>query len=156
MNKHKEIIERFFEEFKRRDFFQMKNFCTEDIYYFDPLYNLLRGEDLYMMWQLEYGQSNSFQLQKGEIKDEGDGYYVVDLQIEHDAPKKIAQKIKAYLRIEDDKISEYSSAFSIHNLCKQRYGLIGNLLGWNRLYQNRIKNDARSKFIQMKKSLVTA
>ena len=152
MTNHKDIIAIFFDCFNQRDFQKLKTFCTFDIYYFDPLYNLLRGEDVFIMWEHVYGEVDDFSLATTDFKDDGDGYYVIDLQVNFKERKQILQAIKAYIRIEEGMVSEYSSAFSIHGLCKQRHGIIGNLLGWNRLYQNRIKNDARRKLLQYKQT----
>ena len=64
------------------------------------------------------------------------------------------QQMKAYFKIENGFIAEYSHGFSVHQLCKQEYGLLGNLLGWNRLIQQRIKNDARRELLAYKSEII--
>lgn len=118
--------------------------------FFDPLYGYLNDGDVFLMWELLYGRCESFSLQTGMTVDRGDGYYEVPLVIICQYRKQIKMTMKAFLRIENNLISEYSHAFSVHEWCRQMYGLTGNLLGWNRLYQQRIKNNARRELLACK------
>jgi len=59
----------------------------------------------------------------------------------------------AHIKVVNHQIAEYSSAFSVHELLKQKYGIAGVLLGWNRLMQNREKNNAKKSLILFRDSL---
>jgi ketosteroid isomerase-like protein len=142
----------FFEAFKERDFNKMKDCYSSDIAYFDPIYNMLKGKEVMLMWKLRYAGLDSFSLQWKNITDAGDGYFTVEYSIHYNSPnsgKPIIENRKAYLRIIDDKITEHSDGFSMHELCKQEFGFSGWLIGWNRMYQNRIKLNERKKLLNL-------
>jgi len=51
--------------------------------------------------------------------------------------------VQLHIRIENEKITEYSEAFSLHKMAQIQSPFWGWLLGWNRYYQNRMKIKAR-------------
>jgi len=152
MHDHSKLIETFFKAFSERDFNTMKSLAKSSIVYYDPLYGYLNEEDVFLMWESRYGKKD-FTLNYHDIKDEGDGYFTVKIEVAYFHKKMIHQQMKAYFKIENGFIAEYSHGFSVHQLCKQEYGLLGNLLGWNRLIQHRIKNDARRELLAYKSEL---
>ena len=149
MHDHSNLIDSFFKAFSERDFNTMKSLTKSSIVYYDPLYGYLNDEDVILMWESRYGQKD-FTLNYHDLKDEGDGYFTLKIDVTYFRKKMIRQPMKAYFKIENGFIAEYSHGFSVHQLCKQEYGLIGNLLGWNRLIQQRIKNDARRELLAYK------
>lgn len=149
MQTNMKTVEAFFFAFSERDFETMKLLCKPSIVYYDPLYGFLYDGDLFLMWKERYDM-NQFNFTYNEIKDEGDGYYTIKIQIEYFYEKKIQQNLRAFIRIENGLISEYSHGFSIHELCKQAYGIAGYLFGWNRIFQHRLKNDARRRLLAYK------
>ena len=149
MHDHTQLIDSFFNAFSQRDYNTMKSLAKSTLVYYDPLYGYLNDGDVFLMWESRYGQKD-FSLTYTCIKDEGDGYFTVKIEVVYFNKKTITQQIKAFIRVENDLISECSHAFSVHQLCKQEYGLLGHLLGWNRLIQQRIKNDARRELLAYK------
>jgi len=152
MQDHLKLIDSFFIAFSERDFNTMKSLAKSSIIYYDPLYGYLNDEDVFLMWESRYSKKD-FKLNYQDIKDEGDGYFTVKIEVIYFHKKIIRQQMKAYFKIENGFIAEYSHGFSVHQLCKQEYGLFGNLLGWNRLIQHRIKNDARRELLAFKSEL---
>ena len=146
MQDHLKLIDSFFIAFSERDFNTMKSLVKSSIVYYDPLYGYLNDEDVFLMWESRYSK-NDFRLNYHDIKDEGDGYFTGKIEVIYFHKKIIRQQI------ENGFIAEYSHGFSVHQLCKQEYGLFGNLLGWNRLIQHRIKNDARRELLAFKSEL---
>jgi ketosteroid isomerase-like protein len=61
--------------------------------------------------------------------------------------KKVVNKIRANMKFADGKIIEHSDAFSLHKWSAQALGFSGWLLGWNRFFQNKIKNSARKNLL---------
>ena len=149
MSDHSKLIESFFLSFCKIDFNNMKSLAKSTIVYYDPLYGFLNDGDVFLMWECRY-RNNEFSFSYSDIKDEGDGYFTIQIKVVYRHKKTITQQMKAFVRIENGLISEYSHGFSVHQLCKQEYGLVGNLLGWNRLIQQRIKNDARRELLAFK------
>jgi len=148
-----ELISKFFDSFNERNFSKMRQFCAAELSYFDPMYNLLWGNDVFLMWKSCYESCKHFSIIKESIKDQEDGYYSVGLKLEFGSKKIYFQKMTAHIKVVNHQIAEYSSAFSVHELLKQKYGIAGILFGWNRLMQNREKNNAKKSLIQFRDSL---
>ena len=145
-----QIMESYFTAFAERDFNKMKLLYHQDISYFDPLCGYLNGDQVISMLEEIYGCLNDFRLEQTGIRDKGDGYFIIDFIVFYTSLKsgnKIALKIKAYLKMDNQKITEQSHGYSLHDLFKQEFGFVGWLLGWNRLYQNRIKIQTRKKIL---------
>jgi len=83
MTVNQELISKFFDSFNERDFKKMRQSCASELSYFDPMYNLLWGNDVFLMWRDCYEKCNHFSIIKESIKDEGDGYYSVGLKLEY-------------------------------------------------------------------------
>ena len=152
INEQHHLLSEFFNSFKERDFNKMKECYSSDIAYFDPIYNILKGNEILMMWKLRYAELNSFNLDWKNILDAGDGYYTVEYSIRYNSSntgKSIIENRKAYLRIIGNEITEHSDGFSMHALCKQEFGFSGWLIGWNRMYQNRIKLNERKRLLSL-------
>ena len=150
MDFNHQLIVDFFNALHEGDFTKMQYIYANDIAYFDPLHQYVNDEQVLLMWQCRFESYRSFSAEWSNIVDEGDGYYTVDVLLKYFSQrnKSIQLKLKSYLRIVDNKIAEHSDAYSIHNLCKQDRGWIGYWIGWNRMYQNRLKLEARKAFIE--------
>ena len=145
-----QTIDAYFTAFVERDFNKMKSFYHQEVSYFDPLCGYLNGLQVVSMFEVIYGCLNDFKLEETAVRDQGDGYFIIDFIVFYTSLKtgnKIALNIKAFLKLEDQKITEQSHGYSLHNLFKQEYGFAGWLLGWNRFYQNRIKIQTRKKIL---------
>lgn len=128
----------------------MNNCYSDDIVFFDPVFNLLNGEQVKMMWEMLCRNAKDFSLEFGNITALDHEYYTCDWVASYTFSKtgrRVVNKIKAHMRIRDGKIAEHSDAFSIHQWSKQALGFSGWLLGWNRFFQNRIKNQARKNLL---------
>lgn len=154
MMNDKELIIRFMEAFTVRNFSAMKELYSRDVQFFDPLFGYLSDEAVVEMWQFRYAACSDFKLTFDRYNDEGDGYhtclYCVQYKWGNKAHQSVKQYVKAYFRISDNKIIEHSDGYSLHQWCSQRFGWTGNLLGWNRFYQQSIKNKIRKEFISTK------
>ncbi len=129
----------------------MNRCYSDDIVFFDPVFNLLNGDQVKMMWEMLCRNAKDFSLEFGNITALDHEYYTCDWVASYTFSKtgrKVVNKIKAHMRIRDGKIAEHSDAFSIHQWSKQALGFSGWLLGWNRFFQNRIKNQARKNLLQ--------
>lgn len=143
MKDGKELIEEFMSAFSERDFSQMQSVYSEDVQYYDPLFGLSSGSEVMRMWKVRYGACEWFSLDYSHSKDLGEGYYTCAYEVKWKSASYrnvITQKIVAHIKVEGNRISEHSDAFSVHDWCTQCFGFSGRLLGWNRFYQNAVKN----------------
>ena len=156
MNSNKQIIETFYTGFQQLNADKMNSCYSEDIVFFDPIFGLLRGEEVKSMWQMLCKNATNFSLTYGNIIELDEEYCTCDWVATYTLSangKTIVNKIKANMRFENGKIAEHSDAFSVHNWSKQAFGIPGVLFGWNSLFQNKIKNKAKQnllKFIKAK------
>ena len=147
---NEELINRFYSAFQKLDANGMNACYSEDIVFFDPVFELLRGDEVRMMWKMLCGSAKDLQIQFGNIQDRGDNYYTCDWTAHYtfsSTGRKVINQVKAHMKIVDGKITEHSDAFSLHKWSSQALGLAGKLLGWNRFFQRRIKNNARAKLL---------
>jgi len=145
------LIQTFFNSFAVRNFNEMSRLTTEDFLFFDPVFELLQSESVVMMWRVRYETSQEFKLTYSDIIDLGDGYYTVGYKINYlknDSDRKINFVSKAHIKLEGNKIAEWSDAFSLHQLCIQEFGFMAWLFGWNRYYQSQYKKKAKRGFIE--------
>lgn len=133
----------------------MNECYSSDIVFFDPVFKLLRGEEVRAMWRMLCANAKDFELVFNNIIALDEEYYTCEWVASYTFSKtgrKVINKVKAYMRIENGKIIEHSDGFSLHKWSMQAMGFSGWLLGWNRFYQNKIKNHAKrnlNKFMQV-------
>lgn len=151
MNSNEQLIHKFYSAFQQLDANGMNACYSNDIVFFDPAFELLRGEEVKAMWEMLCNNAKDFSLTFGNIKDLGDDYYNCDWVATYTFSKtgrKVVNNVRAHMKLMDGKIIEHSDAFSLHNWSKQALGFSGWLLGWNSFFQRKIKNTARRNLLK--------
>ena len=150
MISNEQIIENFYTSFQKLDASGMNNCYTGDIVFYDPVFELLRGNEVRSMWQMLCENAKDFSLQFGEITNLEDGYYTCNWVATYTFSKtgrRVVNRVKANMKIVDGKIAEHSDAFSLHAWSQQALGFWGRLLGWNSFFRRKIKNNARRSLL---------
>jgi ketosteroid isomerase-like protein len=156
MNDNTQLIEKFYTAFQQLDYATMNSCYSDDIVFFDPVFGLLRGQEATCMWEMLCKNASNFSLTYGNIIALDEEYSTCDWVATYTfskTGKTVVNKIKANMRFAEGKIIEHSDAFSLHKWSKQAFGIIGVLFGWNSIFQNKIKNQAKKnllKFMQSK------
>ncbi|MEP7142931.1 MAG: nuclear transport factor 2 family protein [Ferruginibacter sp.] len=159
MKTNKELINNFYAAFQKLDYSGMARCYRDDIVFFDPVFELLKGDDVKYMWEMLCKNAKDFSLTYGNIMVLDEEYCTCDWVATYTFSKtgrKVVNKIRANMRFADGKIIEHSDAFSLHKWSTQALGLPGVLFGWNSFFQRKIKNQARRnlmKFIKAKNAL---
>ncbi len=151
MTTNTQLIEKFYTGFQQLDATVMNSCYSEDIVFFDPVFGLLKGEEARSMWQMLCKNALRFSLTYDNIVPLDEEYCTCDWQATYifsATGKLVVNKVKANMRFADGKIIEHSDAFSVHKWSKQAFGLMGTLIGWNSLFQNKIKNKAKRNLLQ--------
>jgi len=157
-----EVIKKFYTAFKKRDFVTMNSCYSDDIVFFDPAFQLLKGDEVKYMWEMLCNNAKDFSLEFDNIKALDEEYYTCDLVATYTFSKtgrKVINRIKANMRMEHGKIVEHSDAFSLHKWSSQALGTMGELFGWNSFFQRKIQNQAKRnllQFIQSKQKHITS
>ncbi|MFZ4770690.1 MAG: nuclear transport factor 2 family protein [Ferruginibacter sp.] len=153
MNTNEQLIHNFYTAFQQLDAKAMNACYSDDIVFYDPVFELLRADEAKAMWEMLCKNAKDFTLRFENIKDLGDDYYTCDWVASYTFSKtgrKVVNKIKAHMMIVDGIIIEHSDAFSLHKWSIQALGFSGWLLGWNSFYQRKIKNTARRNLLRFR------
>lgn len=136
--------------FEKRNIKAMTACYTSDVIYFDPLFGYLDGEQVTAMWQLRLSDLDQFAIALEKIADEGDGYYKMKYSISYRKKdnRPVSMNVQVFFKLDQNRIVEQSEAFSVHALLKQERGMIGHLMGWNRMMQQARKNKARKELLK--------
>lgn len=150
MNYKISIIKSFTKAIEQKNIAQLNLSYSPNIIFFDPLFGLLKNDIVFNMWKFRFDNYINMKIEWGSIDDIGDDYFTVQWKLEflsNETGRPVILNVKSHLRIINDKIAEQSDAYRLHQLLQQEYGIAGKLLGWNRLYQNRIKINVSRKLI---------
>ncbi len=150
MVSNEQLIVNFYNAFQQLDYKKMVSNYADDIVFFNPVFGLLKDDEVRLMWQMLCKDRKDFYVTYSEIVHLDDEYSTcnwVEIYTFSKTGKKVITKGKAYMKFDNGKIIEHSDGFSIHQWSKQALGLIGVLFGWNTYFQNRIKRQAKNNLI---------
>lgn len=128
----------------------MKLNCSERVQFHNPLMGYLHSEQVPYFW--EYSIINGIKyLNLEEPESLGEGYFKVKGNLDYALYEGVSheQPLCLHLRIENEKITEYSEAFSLHKMAQIYSPFWGWLLGWNKYYQNNMKIKARKRLFEL-------
>lgn len=156
MDPNEALINKFYSAFQQKDYKTMNSCYSDDIIFYDPAFEILRGDEARFMWEMLCKNATNFSLTYGNIIKLDDEYYTCDWVATYTFSKtgrKVVNNIRANMRFANGEIVEHSDAFSLHKWSSQALGFAGKLFGWNSFFQRKIKNRAKKnllKFIQAK------
>ena len=151
MNSNIQLVEKFYTAFQQLDATAMNSCYSDDIVFFDPVFGLLRGPEATSMWEMLCKNANNFSLTYGNIIALDEEYCTCDWIARYTFSKtgrQVINKVKANMRFAEGKIIEHSDGFSVHQWSRQAFGITGVLLGWNSIFQNKIKNTAKKNLLR--------
>ncbi|MBC7866405.1 MAG: nuclear transport factor 2 family protein [Gloeobacteraceae cyanobacterium ES-bin-316] len=151
MNTPELIISNFYSAFQKLDAASMNDCYDDEVVFSDPVFELLRAEEVKAMWRMLCKNAKDFSLTFGNIQDLGDDYYTCDWKAAYTFSKtgrKVVNNVKANMKLQGGKITEHSDAFSLHKWSEQALGTSGWLLGWNSFFQRKIKNSAKKSLLR--------
>ena len=151
MNSNIQLVEKFYTAFQQLDSTAMNSCYSDDIVFFDPVFGLLRGPEATSMWEMLCKNANNFSLTYGNIIALDEEYCTCDWIARYTFSKtgrQVINKVKANMRFAEGKIIEHSDGFSVHQWSRQAFGITGVLLGWNSIFQNKIKNTAKKNLLR--------
>ena len=151
MANNEEPINKFYAAFQQKDYAGMNSCYSDDIVFFDPVFELLRGDEVRSMWEMLCKNAKGFSLTFDNITRLDDEYYTCDWIATYTFSKtgrEVVNKVKANMKFANGKIIEHSDAFSLHKWSGQAMGLVGQLFGWNSFFQRKIKNGAKKNLLK--------
>ena len=151
MTNNEALIHKFYTAFQKVDAAGMNSCYSEDIAFFDPVFGLLEGKAARAMWTMLCQNSTDLSLTYGNIIHLDEEYSTCEWVATYTFSKtgrKVVNRIKANMRFADGLIVEHSDGFSLHKWSSQALGFSGWLLGWNSMFQRKIKNQAKRKLLK--------
>lgn len=145
-----ELIQKFYTAFNQRDYATMNSCYSDDIVFFDPVFGLLKNDEVKCMWEMLCKNAKDLTITFSNITALDEEYATCEWVATYTFSKtgrKVVNKIKANMRFENGKIVEHSDGFSLHQWSKQALGFSGVLFGWNSFFQNKIKNGAKKNLL---------
>jgi ketosteroid isomerase-like protein len=140
------IIARLYAAFQQKNAAEMNRCYAENIAFSDPVFGLLQGDEVRSMWEMLCKNGKDLQLSFGNIQLLDEEYATCDWVAKYTFSKtgrRVVNKIKAHIRVENGIITEHTDAFDIYNWSRQALGLKGWLFGWTAWFQKKLQQKSR-------------
>ena len=158
MATNEEVIQRFYTAFQSLDHRTMNDCYSDEIIFSDPVFLLLKEDQVKAMWEMLCTNAKDFSLSFSNIKAVDDEYYTCNWTASYtfsQTGRKVVNHCKAFMRIKDGKIIEHSDGFRLSTWLAQALGWKGVLFGWMGWMKRKVQLKARAqlvKFMEKKNS----
>lgn len=155
MNSNKNLVERFYDSFSKLDADSMNDCYAAHPIFNDPAFGVLQGDEVRAMWKMLCKNARDFSLSYSNIQLLDEEYATCDWVATYTFSKtgrKVVNRIKAHMRIQEGKITEHSDLFDIWKWSSQALGLPGKLLGWSGYMKNKIRYNAKKGLMKFMES----
>jgi uncharacterized protein len=167
MADNKQVIERFYTAFQNLDYKTMQDCYSDDIIFSDPVFLVLRGNEVRAMWEMLCKNAKDlpagrqgFSLTFSDIELLDEEYATCKWVASYTFSKtgnKVVNNIKAFMKLKDGKIVEHSDAFRLSTWIGQALGWKGVLFGWTGFMKRAVQRNARKNLDNfMKKYAIPA
>ena len=146
MSGNEAVIRRFYTAFQQLDYTTMNDCYTTGAVFSDPVFGLLQGDELPAMWEMLCKTAKNFSLSFSDIQLLDEEYATCTWMATYTFSKtgrQVVNNVKAYMRIQQGKITEHTDKFDVWKWSRQALGLPGLLLGWSGFIQNKVHRTAR-------------
>lgn len=146
MQSNEDIIKRFYSAFQKLDYQTMNDCYSQDIIFSDPVFLVLKGDEVKAMWEMLCKNAKDFSLTFSDIELLDEEYATCRWTACYTfskTGKKVVNKIKAYMKFYDGKIIEHSDAFRLSTWIGQALGWKGVLFGWSGFMKRAVQKNAR-------------
>ena len=151
MNDNKAVIEKFYTSFQQLDAAAMNACYSNDIIFSDPVFGMLKGDDVKVMWEMLCMNAKDFSLSFSDIELLDEEYATCKWKATYTFSKtgrKVTNNIKAYMRIKEGAIIEHSDAFRLSTWLAQAFGWKGLVFGWTGFMKRAVQKNARKNLIK--------
>lgn len=146
MHEEEEIIKRFYTCFKKLDWQGMIACYSGDIFFYDPVFGNLEGDQVRAMWEMLLSNARDLQFEFSDIVAAGDGYVSCHWIARYTfsaTGRHVVNKAKALFKIAGGQITEHQDVFNLWKWSSQALGLSGLLFGWTPPLQDKIRKMAK-------------
>jgi ketosteroid isomerase-like protein len=151
MSSNEDIINRFYSAFQKLDDKTMNDCYAEDIVFSDPVFLVLKGDEVRAMWEMLCKNATDFSLTYSNIQMLDEEYATCNWVATYTfskTGKKVVSRIKAYMKFYEGKIVEHSDAFRLSTWIGQALGWKGVLFGWTGFMKRAVQRNARKNLVK--------
>nr|WP_294929206.1 nuclear transport factor 2 family protein [uncultured Flavobacterium sp.] len=145
MNPNENLIAKFYTAFANADVKTMNECYHPKIHFVDPVFGLLKENQVYKMWEMLILKSKgNIKIEFSDIKaDEfsGSARWIATYNFSK-TNRKVTNRVSAEFLFQDGLIIKHTDNFDVWKWSKQAFGITGYLLGWTGFFQNKIKQQA--------------
>lgn len=135
-----DIAHQFYSAFQRLDAEAMVAFYHPGVFFEDPGFGPLHGEEAAWMWRMLCANAQDFKL-RFEILEQSDAlarvYWEADYTFSRTG-RTVNNKITANMTLEDGLIKRHTDAFNLHKWAGQALGWQGKLLGGTGFFKRKL------------------
>jgi ketosteroid isomerase-like protein len=145
MATNKQVIETFYSAFQKLNYSAMQDCYADHPVFNDPVFGILEGEEVKGMWEMLCRGAKDFSLVYSNINLLDEEYATCNWTAKYTFSKtgrRVTNEIKAYMRIQDGKITEHTDYFDFWKWSRQAIGVMGWLLGWSGYLKNKVRSNA--------------
>jgi ketosteroid isomerase-like protein len=134
----------------------MNECYAEDIVFSDPVFLVLKGDEVRAMWEILSKNAKDFSLTFSDIELLDEEYATCRWVATYTFSKtgrKVVNRIKAYMKFHEGKIIEHSDAFRLSTWIGQALGWKGVLFGWTGFMKRAVQKNAKKnlkRFLETK------
>ncbi|MDP4264483.1 MAG: nuclear transport factor 2 family protein [Bacteroidota bacterium] len=150
MEANKDLVERFYTAFQKLDYKSMNDCYSKDIVFSDPVFMVLKEDEVRAMWEMLCKNAKDFSLVFSDIELLDEEYATCRWTATYTFSKtgrKVVNRIKAYMKIKEGKIIEHSDAFRLSTWIGQALGWKGVLFGWTGFMKRAVQKNARKNLV---------
>lgn len=145
MNSNEILIVKFYSAFANGDAKTMIECYHPEVYFTDPVFGLLKKEQVSQMWTMLLSRS------KGEIDIKFSDVWANNLSGSANwiatynftkTNRRVVNKVTAQFIFKDGLIIKHTDTFDVWKWSKQAFGLTGHLIGWTGFFQKKINQEA--------------
>ncbi|MDH5264428.1 MAG: nuclear transport factor 2 family protein [Betaproteobacteria bacterium] len=132
MHPHETLIRDFYAAFARRDAEAMARCYHDEVFFSDPAFPKLHGEEARDMWRMLVSRAADLEIALEEARADAEGGHArwTARYTFSRTGRKVVNRIDALFAFRDGKIVRHFDRFSFWRWSSQALGPLGRLLGW--------------------------
>lgn len=145
MHPNESLIEKFYTSFQNKDHAGMASCYDEEVVFFDPVFQELKGYKAAAMWRMLVERSKDLKItfQTGKADDSRGSAHWEAVYPFSGTGRIVHNRIDAAFEFKNGKIIRHTDSFSLWKWASMALGGTGMFLGWSPTVQNKIRKEAQ-------------
>ncbi|HYC40293.1 MAG TPA: nuclear transport factor 2 family protein [Chitinophagaceae bacterium] len=151
MDTNQQTIQVFYTAFQNRDHKTMSACYCEDIIFSDPVFGILKGDEVRYMWEMLCNHAIDLRLACSDIRGVDEEYYTCRWRASYTfspTGRRVVNDAKAFMRLKNGVITEHSDAYRLSTWIGQALGWKGVMFGWTGFMKRSVQRNARKSLVR--------